>query len=55
MENTISALTTAITVNNLWDVVADTIPFLVVAVTFGLGYYLYRKLTKGVGHAKVRT
>lgn len=55
MENTISALTTAVTVDNLWAVVADSIPFLVVAITFGLGYYLYRRLTKGVGKAKVRS
>ncbi len=54
MSAVISALTTSLTADKFFGVVADLVPFIVVIVPVALGTYFLRKLVKGAGKAKVR-
>ena len=54
MTEVVSALTTGITAETIFAVVADIIPFVVTLVPIALGIYFLRKLIKGAGKAKVR-
>ena len=54
MANVVTAMTTSITPASLYGVIADVVPFLAVIIPVALGYYLFRKLAKGSGKAKVR-
>ena len=54
MAAVITALTTGLTVDKFFSVVADLVPFIVVLVPVSLGVYFLRKLIKGAGKAKVR-
>lgn len=54
MTEVVSALTTGITPETIFAVVADIMPFVITMVPICLGLYLLRKLVKGAGHAKVR-
>lgn len=54
MSAVITALTTNLTVDKFFTVVADLVPFIVVLVPVSLGVYFLRKLIKGAGKAKVR-
>lgn len=54
MDAVISALTSGITAETIFAVVADIIPFVVTMVPIALGVYFLRKLVKGAGKAKVR-
>lgn len=54
MTEVVSALTTGITAETIFGVVADVIPFVVVMVPVALGLYFLRKLVKGAGKGKVR-
>lgn len=54
MESVITALTTQLTADKFFEVVADLVPFIVVLVPVALGVYFLRKLVKGAGKAKVR-
>lgn len=54
MTEVVSALTTGITAETIFAVVADIIPFVVTMVPIALGIYFLRKLIKGAGKAKVR-
>ena len=57
MSSVVSALTnstTGLTSANMFGVVADLVPFIVMIVPVALGVYFLRKLVKGAGKAKVR-
>ena len=54
MQAVITALTTGLTADKFFTVVADLVPFIIVIVPVALGFYLLRKLVKGSGQAKVR-
>lgn len=54
MEAVVTALTTGITADTIFSVVAEVIPFVVVMVPVALGLYLLRKVVKGAGKGKVR-
>lgn len=54
MENAITTLSTTITANNLWGVFADALPFVSVVVLVSFGFYIVRKLIKGVAKGKAR-
>jgi len=54
MDAVISALTTGITAETIFAVVADVIPFVITMVPIALGVYFLRKLVKGSAKAKVR-
>lgn len=54
MAAVIEKLTTALTPDKFFTVVADLVPFIAVLVPVALGVYFLRKLVKGAGKAKVR-
>lgn len=54
MESVITALTTDLTADAFFSVVADLVPFIVILVPVALGVYFLRKLIKGAGKAKVK-
>lgn len=57
MSGVIDALTnstTGLTASNMFGVVTDVIPFVVLLIPISLGVYFLRKLIKGAGKAKVR-
>lgn len=54
MENVVTATTTALSAENLWGVIGKTVPILAIAVLVGLGFYLFRKITKGMAKGKAR-
>lgn len=54
MEDVITALTTGLTADKFFEVVADLMPFVIVIVPVALGLYFLRKLIKGAGKGKVR-
>ena len=54
MSAVITALTTGLTTEKFFSVVADLVPFIVMIVPVSLGIYFLRKLIKGSGKGKVR-
>lgn len=54
MTEVVSALTTGITAETIFAVVADVMPFVVTMIPIALGIYFLRKLIKGSAKAKVR-
>lgn len=54
MEAVITKLTTTLTPDAFFGVVAQLVPFIAVIVPVALGTYFLRKLVKGAGKAKVR-
>lgn len=54
MDAVITTLTTGITAETIFAVVADVIPFVITMVPIALGVYFLRKLVKGSAKAKVR-
>lgn len=54
MDGVITALTSGLTADTFFGVVADLVPFIVVMVPIALAVYFLRKLIKGAGKAKVR-
>lgn len=54
MENVVTATTTALSAENLWGVIGKTVPLLGIAVLVGLGFYTFKKITKGMAKGKAR-
>lgn len=54
MEAVITALTTTLTADKFFTIVAQVIPFVVIMVPVALGLYFLRKLIKGAGKGKVK-
>lgn len=54
MSEVITALTTGITAETIFSVVADVMPFVIVMIPVSLGLYFLRKLVKGAGKGKVK-
>lgn len=54
MENVITATTTALSSDKLWGVIGNIVPILAIAVLVGLGFYLFRKITKGMAKGKAK-
>lgn len=54
MAGVISKLTTGLTADTFFTVVAELMPLVIVLVPVSLGVYFLRKLIKGAGKAKVR-
>lgn len=46
--------TDGISATALWGAVSPIAPFLVIMITFALGYYIIRKAVKGAAKGKVR-
>lgn len=54
MTEVVSALTTGVTSDTIFAVVAEVMPFVVKMIPIALGLYLLRKVVKGAGKAKVK-
>ena len=54
MENTVTALATAVNAASLWSVFNSAIPFISVVVLVGFGFYLVRRMIKGVAKGKAK-
>lgn len=54
MEAVITALTTALTPDKFFTIVAQVIPFVAVMVPVALGIYFLRKIIKGSGKGKIK-
>lgn len=52
MESFWTAVTTNITADKLWAVLAGAVSFIAIAVIFTFGYRLVRKLLKGISKGK---
>lgn len=52
MSQVVSALTTSLSGDALWGIVAGVIPFLAVSVLFGLGFYLVKRIIKKTKNGK---
>lgn len=54
MDNAVAALTTTVSQDALWGVFADSIPVVGVVVLFAFGFYLIRRMLKGVSRSKAK-
>lgn len=54
MENAVSNLATTVSADALWGVFADAIPYISVVVLVAFGFYLIRRMIKGVSKGKVK-
>lgn len=54
MTNAITALTTTVTADSLWGVFTSALPFVGVVVVVAFGFYIVRKMIKGVSKGKAR-
>lgn len=52
MKAVITAITTALSADTLWGIVAEVVPFLAISVLFGLGFYLVKRILNKVKRAK---
>lgn len=54
MKNTVTALANTVTADALWGVFADAIPYISVVVLVGFGFFLIRRMIKGVSKGKAK-
>lgn len=54
MANTITTLSTTVNADSLWGVFGSAIPFISVVVLVGFGFYLVRKMIRGVSKGKAK-
>lgn len=54
MTNAISTLSTTVSSDALWGVFNTAIPYIGVVVLVGFGFYLVRKMIKGVAKGKAK-
>lgn len=52
MKAVITALTTALSAENLWGIVGEVVPFLAISILFGLGFYLVKRILNKTKRAK---
>ena len=54
MNDAITSLSTTVSADSLWGVFNSAIPYIGVVVLVGFGFYLVRKMIKGVSHGKAK-
>ncbi len=54
MENAVQVLSSTVTANALWGVFADAVPYISVVVLVAFGFYLIRRMIKGVSKGKAK-
>lgn len=54
MENAVSTLSTTVSSASLWGVFNSAIPYISVVVLTGFGFYLVRRMIKGLGKGKTK-
>lgn len=54
MATAISTLNSTVSAGSLWGVFNDAIPYVATVVVVGFGFYLVRRMIKGVSKGKAR-
>lgn len=54
MTNAVSTLATTVSSDALWGVFGDTVPYIGVVVLVAFGFYLIRRMVKGISKGKAR-
>lgn len=54
MKNAVNTLATTVSADALWGVFGDAIPYISVVVLVGFGFYLVRRMIKGLSHGKTK-
>lgn len=54
MANAITSLSTAVSADSLWTVFGSCVPYLSTVVVVALGFYLIRRMIKGVSKGKAK-
>lgn len=54
MTNAVSTLSTTVSSDALWGVFASAVPYIGVVVLVGFGFYLIRRMIKGVSKGKAK-
>lgn len=54
MTNAVNTLATTVSSDALWGVFADAVPYISVVVLVAFGFYLVRRMIKGVSKGKAK-
>lgn len=54
MANAVNTLATTVTSDALWGVFGTAVPYISVVVLVAFGFYLIRKMIKGISHGKAK-
>lgn len=54
MENAITSLSSSVSSASLWQVFTDAIPYISVVVITAFGFYLVRRMIKGLSKGKAK-
>lgn len=54
MTNAVNTLATTVSADALWGVFADAVPYISVVVLVSFGFYLVRRMIKGVSKGKAK-
>lgn len=54
MSNTVGQLATTVSADALWGVFGDAVPYISVVVLAGFGFYLVRRMIKGLSKGKAK-
>lgn len=54
MANAVNTLASTVTADALWGVFADAVPYISVVVIVAFGFYLIRRMIKGVSRGKAK-
>lgn len=54
MSNAVNTLASTVTADALWGVFADAVPYISVVVLVAFGFYLVRRMIKGVSKGKAK-
>lgn len=54
MENAIATLNSTVSAASLWEVFGTAVPYVATVVVVGFGFYLVRRMIKGVSKGKAR-
>lgn len=54
MENAVAVLSSTVTSDALWGVFGDAVPYISVVVLVAFGFYLIRRMLKGVSKGKAK-
>ena len=54
MSDAVSTLSSTVTADSLWGVFADAIPYVAIVVVVAFGFYLIRRMIKGLAKGKAK-
>lgn len=54
MDNAITALSSTVSAASLWSVFTSAVPYISIVVISGFGFYLVRKMIKGLSKGKAK-